>query len=92
VESLFSLLRRLPEKYQKLLAGREEQVRRNKDLVTIRDDAPLTVHLSDFSWSTDRLQGAIPLLERYGMKSLIKRVTQPTAAPPDAKVEQESLL
>jgi DNA polymerase-1 len=73
-EKIMTNLSKLPERPQKLLTGKADLVRQNKDLVTIRTDAPLTILLPQLGWSEDRLARAVPILERYHMKSLINRV------------------
>lgn len=96
IEDIFRVLPRLSEKHRHLLKGKKDQALANKALVTIRDDAPLKINLEDFSWSDDRLQRALPMLERFGMKSLIKRLQDPAGTPTGStiahKTSQQSLL
>lgn len=96
IEKIFDNLTKLPEKYRRLLEGQKEKALLAKNLVAIYDDAPLEVTLNSFRWSDDQLLKALPVLERYAMQTLIKRVKEPTAykklkatRPP---VEQKTLL
>jgi len=96
LEQVFAALPSLPEKYRRLLEGKKEQALANKMLVTIHDDAPVEITLDDFSWSDEHLRRALPQLTRYNMKSLIKRILEPSYAASDnpvaKKPAQESLL
>lgn len=98
-EHIFANIKRLPDRPQRLLAGQKELVAVNKRLVTITDDAPLLFKLPDFQRSEGALEKTIPILERYGMKSLVARIrNKKTEAPVPKRSRsasasvQESLL
>ena len=82
VEGIYQSIDRLPARPGRLLEGAKQQALANKLLVTIRRDAPIAVDLKNFSWQDERLQRALPLLTRFHMKSLIKRVAAPPETPP----------
>jgi DNA polymerase-1 len=100
LENIFRNLSKLPPRVQTLLAGHEKEALANRSLVTIRCDAPLEISLDRLEWSEQNLTKAIPTLEKYRMKSLVKRIKEPSTQTTHKKraetagpnVEQGQLL
>lgn len=94
VENIFANLGQLPPKFVRLLEGKKKEALLSKKLVTIKNDAPLKINLADFVWTENQLKRLLPLLERLGMQSLIKRLREAPEfdQPVKSKIVQESLL
>jgi DNA polymerase-1 len=74
VENLFAHLDEVPAKQRDLLAAHEQQVRQNKELVTIDRDAPCVLDLTKCRLTDYNRQKALSLFQELEFRSLLGKL------------------
>jgi DNA polymerase-1 len=73
IESMIEKFDELPAKYQKKIAGNQEQMRKSKWLATIVRDVPLKYDFALYKLTEDQLTAAISMLEKLEFRGLVKK-------------------
>ncbi|RYG46527.1 DNA polymerase I [bacterium] len=73
IESMLEQFDKLPAKYQKKIAGNEEQMRKSKWLATIVREAPVQYDFKPFILTEDQLKAAVAMLESYELRSHVRK-------------------
>lgn len=73
IENMLDHFSELPAKYQKRIAGNEEQMRKSKWLATIVRDAPIEYDFKPFVLTEEQMRTAIAMLESYELRQHVRR-------------------
>ncbi|CAN5491777.1 DNA polymerase I [soil metagenome] len=73
VEEMLANFDKLPPKYQKKIAGNEDQMRQSKRLATIVREAPVQYDFKPFVLTEAELKAAIAMLESYELKAPVRK-------------------
>ncbi len=73
IEEMVARFDEIEPKYQKKIAGCQEQMILSKHLATINREAPIQYDFQPFVLSPDQMQAAQAMLEGYEMKSVARR-------------------
>ncbi len=75
IEEMLARFEQLPPKFQKKIAGVEDQMRLSKSLATIQCDAPVTFAYQPFQLTAEQMTSAQALLESYEFKNHLRRLS-----------------